>query len=181
MWCVCFLLLLLLFKKFVRTSSYNDTATTCYLLKCKRSVLWHAQFLRCSTSMSGAGGKGRRKNRKGQDLFKDDRHKDMIGKAWVNAGFKRSSAELKKVAEELKVNYPQVQGWIDRNVAAGKQQLPPPLFFLPSPPFSFTTLVFFHQKKEENKASLESKAREAFPPPCMSTRMLLGAWCSRQN
>ena len=50
------LLLLLFYLKFVRTSSYNDTATTCYLLKCKRSVLWHAQFLRCSTSMPGAGG-----------------------------------------------------------------------------------------------------------------------------
>ena len=64
----------------------------------------------------------------------------MIGKAWVNAGCKRSSDELGKVAEELRVNYSQVQGWIDRNVVAGKQQLPSSLFFpsLPSlPPFFF--------------------------------------------
>lgn len=70
----------------------------------------------------------------------------MIGKAWVNAGCKRSSDELEKVAEELRVNYSQVQGWIDRNVVAGKQQLPSPLFFpsLPSlPSFSFFLLLKF--------------------------------------
>ena len=79
-------------------------------------------------------------------MFKDDRHKDMIGKAWVNAGCKRSSDELGKVAEELRVNYSQVQGWIDRNVVAGKQQLPSSLFFLPFlpfPPFSFFLLLKF--------------------------------------
>lgn len=45
----------------------------------------------------------RRKNRKGQDLFKDDRHKDMIGKAWVNAGCKRSSDELERSQNNLEL------------------------------------------------------------------------------
>ena len=132
-------------SSFSHTSSYNDTATTCYLLKCKRSVLWHAQFLRCSNSMSGAGGKGRRKIGKDKIVqrWQTQRHD------WKSLGQCRMQAFIwwiRKVADELRVNYLQVQGWIDRNVGAGKQQLPSSLFFLPFlpfPPFSFFLLLKF--------------------------------------
>lgn len=48
-------------------------------------------------------GRAEETNRKGQDLFKDDRHKDMIGKAWVNAGCKRSSDELERSQKNLEL------------------------------------------------------------------------------
>lgn len=88
---------------------------------------------------------GQKKNRKDKIVqrWQTQRHD------WKSLGQCRMQAFIwwiRKVADELRVNYLQVQGWIDRNVGAGKQQLPSPLFFLPFlpfPPFSFFLLLKF--------------------------------------